>query len=98
MLRGALALQHSNIFPVLLWLSDFNSSPTVRAAAKQLLDILPTYDQVSDDLRAALQGSAAAADMQRLLCVQQADELVPGLPGRLLYTLQARVTMCNLQL
>ena len=73
---------------MLLWLTDFGSLPTVRDGAKAVLDCLPTYNQVLQDLGTALQGPQAGADLQRLLDMQQADELIPGLPGRLLYTLQ----------
>ena len=81
-------LQHSSIYPVLLGLTDFSSLPMVRANAKQLLDCLPTYNQVLTDLTAALQGSDPAAEMQRLLHVQQPSEPVSSTPGQLLYTLQ----------
>lgn len=81
-------LQHSSIYPVLLGLTDFSSLPLVRANAKQLLDCLPTYSQVLTDLAAALQGSDPAAEMHKLLHVQQPPEAVSSTPGQLLYTLQ----------
>ena len=81
-------LQHSIIYPVLLGLTDFSSLPVVRSNAKQLLDCLPTYRQVLDDLAAALQGSDPAADMHKLLREQQASELLSTTSGQLLYTLQ----------
>ena len=82
-------MQHASIYAALLWLTDFSSLPSVRATATRLLDFLPTYQQVLQDLTEALQGPQPGADMQKLLLMPLADELVPGCPGRLLYTLQA---------
>lgn len=91
-------MQHASIYTVLLWLTDFSSLPTVRATATRLLDFLPTHPQVLQDLTTALQGPQPGADMQKLLHMQQVAELVPGCPGRLLYTLQASVAVMHVLL
>ena len=76
------AMQHPDIYGVLLELADHSDVPDVRASAVQLLNSLPTHSQVLKSIRAALQGPKAAQDLESLLCSSQ------DAPTKLLYTLQ----------
>lgn len=76
------AMQHPDIYGVLLELADHCDVPDVRANAVQLLNYLPTHSQVLDSIRAALQGPQPAQDLENLLSPSQIA------PTRLLYTLQ----------
>ena len=93
--RGAnircVAMQHPDIYGVLLELADHCDVPDVRANAVQLLNCLPTHSQMLDSIRAALQGPQAAQELESLLCSSQ------DAPTKLLYTLQvSSIATCDI--
>lgn len=85
-MAGPIPLQ-DQLYHVLLLLADLPKAPSVRTAAAQLLQRLPTCTWVPAALVAAL-GSAQPAEQLRQLLLGAPGSVER--PGRLLYTLQVR--------
>lgn len=78
---------------LLLCLADFALLPQPRAAAQELLDMLPTDLAVLSNIRAACMSDAPAARFAELLgCAGPGRASAPR-PARLMYTLQVHSQM-----